>query len=88
MHLTDLDRLKGYERGAVDYISVPVVPELLRAKVSVFAELHRKSHQLEMLNAELRRLSGSLIATQDEERRRIARELHDGLGQELTRGQR
>ena len=47
VHLTDLDRLKGYQRGAVDYISVPVIPELLRAKVSVFAELHRKTHQLE-----------------------------------------
>ncbi len=48
VHLTDLDRLKGYQRGAVDYISVPVVPELLRAKVSVFAELHRKTRQLEV----------------------------------------
>ena len=57
VHLTDLDRLKGYQRGAVDYISVPVVPELLRAKVSVFAELHRKTLQLETLNRELRRLS-------------------------------
>jgi signal transduction histidine kinase len=84
VHLTDLDRLKGYQRGAVDYISVPVIPELLRAKVSVFAELHRRAQQLEMLNRELRRLSSSLIAMQDEERRRIARELHDGLGQELT----
>ncbi len=37
-----------------------------------------------MLNSELRRLSSSLIATQDEERRRIARELHDGLGQDLV----
>lgn len=53
VHLTDLDRLKGYERGAVDYISVPVVPEVLRAKVSVFAELHRKTRQLEALNREL-----------------------------------
>jgi signal transduction histidine kinase len=84
VHMTDVDRLKGYQRGAVDYISVPIVPEVLRAKVSVFAELHRKSHQLETLNHELRRLSASLIATQDEERRRIARELHDGLGQDLT----
>src|SRR5271170_5909115 len=53
VHLTDLDRVRAYERGAVDYISVPVVPELLRAKVSVFAELHRKSRQMEMLNREL-----------------------------------
>jgi signal transduction histidine kinase len=82
--LTDLDRLKGYQAGAVDYISVPIVPELLRAKVSVFAELHRRAQQLEALNGELRRLSSSLIATQDEERRRIARELHDSLGQELA----
>jgi signal transduction histidine kinase len=84
VHLTDIDRLQGYQRGAVDYISVPVVPALLRAKVSIFAELHRKTRQLENLNQELRRLSSALIVTQDEERRRIARELHDGLGQELS----
>src|ERR671922_1316961 len=53
VHLTDLDQLRGYEHGAVDYISVPVIPELLRAKVSVFAELYRKSQQLERLNREL-----------------------------------
>ena len=53
VHLTDVDRLKGYKQGAVDYVSVPVVPELLRAKVSVFSELHRKTRQLEMLNREL-----------------------------------
>jgi signal transduction histidine kinase len=53
VHLTDLDRLKGYQHGAVDYIAVPVIPELLRAKVSVFAELYRKSQQLERLNREL-----------------------------------
>jgi signal transduction histidine kinase len=84
VHLTDLDRLKGYQRGAVDYISVPVIPEVLRAKVSVFAELHRRAQQLRTLNSELRRLSVRLITMQDEERRRIARELHDGLGQELV----
>ncbi len=53
VHLTDLDRLKGYESGAVDYVSVPVVPELLRAKVRVFAELSRKTRELERLNREL-----------------------------------
>lgn len=84
VHLTDLDRLKGYQRGAVDYISVPVVPELLRAKVSVFVELNRQAKQLEALNRELRKLSGHLMSTQDEERRRFARDLHDGIGQELA----
>src|SRR5580698_7353756 len=53
--MTDLDRVKGYEHGAVDYVPVPVVPELLRAKVRVFAELYRKTRQLETLNAELER---------------------------------
>src|SRR5580700_1139024 len=54
VHLTDMDRLKGYARGAVDYISVPIIPDLLRAKVSVFADLHRKTRQMEVLNRELR----------------------------------
>ena len=54
IHLTDLDRLRGYEMGAVDYVPVPVVPEVLRAKVRVFAELYRKTRQLERLNARAR----------------------------------
>jgi signal transduction histidine kinase len=77
IHMTDFDRLKGYQHGAVDYVSVPVVPELLRAKVRVFVELHRKTQQLEALNARMTTL-------QDEERRRIARELHDSVGQLLA----
>jgi signal transduction histidine kinase len=55
VRLTDLDRLKGYELGAVDYIPVPVIPEILRAKVSVFAELYRKTRELEELNRDLER---------------------------------
>ena len=51
--MTDLDRLRGYECGAVDYVPVPVVPEILRAKVSVFADLYRKTRQLERMNDEL-----------------------------------
>ena len=51
IHLTDVDRLRGYEMGAVDYVPVPVIPEVLRAKVRVFAELYRKTRQLEQLNA-------------------------------------
>lgn len=51
--MTEPDRLRGYEAGAVDYVSVPIVPEVLRAKVKVFAELYRKTRELERLNAEL-----------------------------------
>jgi PAS domain S-box-containing protein len=53
VRLTELDRLKGYKSGAVDYIPVPVIPEILRAKVSVFADLYRKTRQLEALNHDL-----------------------------------
>jgi len=55
IHLTDVDRLRAYEMGAVDYVPVPVIPEVLRAKVRIFAELYRKTRQLEQLNLELER---------------------------------
>jgi signal transduction histidine kinase len=50
---SSLDRIKGYQSGAVDYVSVPVEPELLRARVSVFADLYRKTEALERMNIEL-----------------------------------
>jgi two-component sensor histidine kinase/CheY-like chemotaxis protein len=53
IQVSDLDRLRGYEMGAVDYVPVPVVPEVLRAKIKVFTELYRKTRQLGRLNAEL-----------------------------------
>ena len=53
VQVTDIDLLRGYAAGAVDYVPVPVVPDLLRAKVRVFAELYRKTKQLKTLNAEL-----------------------------------
>lgn len=50
---SDLDRVRGYELGAVDYVFVPVVPEILKAKVAVFVELHRKTLELQALNRNL-----------------------------------
>ena len=78
IHMTDMDRLRGYEMGAVDYVPVPVVPEVLRAKVKVFAELYRKTRQLEQLNADLERrvaertaeLEASNAQLRESERRR------------------
>src|SRR6202521_5288190 len=53
IHLTDVDRVRGYEMGAVDYVPVPVIPEVLKAKIKIFTELFRKTRQLETLNREL-----------------------------------
>lgn len=51
--MSDIDRLRGYHSGAVDYMPVPIIPEVLRAKVSVFVDLYRKTEQLRGLNLEL-----------------------------------
>src|SRR5438128_12373350 len=81
IHLTDVDRLRAYEMGAVDYVPVPVIPEVLRAKVRIFAELYRKTRQLEQLNQELERRVAERTAEleastarlmQSEERRSLA----------------
>ena len=45
INITEADYLRGYQMGAVDYVPVPVIPELLRAKVRVFAELYRKTRE-------------------------------------------
>jgi signal transduction histidine kinase len=75
---------RGYEVGAVDYLMKPVVPDVLKSKVSVFVELHRKSERLKESEDKLRRLAAHLISVREEERAHIAREIHDELGQVLT----
>ena len=75
---------KGYAVGAVDYLMKPVVPDVLKSKVAVFVELHRKSERLRESEDQLRRLAAHLISVREEERAHIAREIHDELGQVLT----
>ncbi|MGE5615397.1 MAG: response regulator [Bacillota bacterium] len=94
----DLAMFRGYQAGAVDYIVKPVVPEVLRSKLSVFIGLHDMNR---MLNAELaerslteqrlraseenlRALAAHLQSVREEERTMIARDIHDELGQALT----
>jgi len=89
---------KGYRAGAVDFIAKPVIPEVLRSKLSVFLGLHDMNR---ILNAELaerslseqrlrtseenlRALATHLQSIREEERIHIAREIHDELGQALT----
>jgi signal transduction histidine kinase len=56
VHLTERDLLKGYEYGAVDYLTVPIIPGLLRAKVRVFVDLYRKTAALQREIATRQRL--------------------------------
>ncbi|HZV22197.1 MAG TPA: response regulator [Luteimonas sp.] len=54
VNVTDMDRLRGYKLGAVDYVMVPVIPEILRSKVVVLAELFRKRRELQQANLALK----------------------------------
>lgn len=81
-HVTDVDRLKGYELGAADYVYVPVVPAILRSKVAVLVELHQKRRELQQLNRRLERANADLAAANAElqaETTRELRRLNDGL---------
>ena len=51
---------RGYSLGAVDYILTPVVPEVLRAKVSVFVELFRKTEEVRQQSLRLRQRAAQL----------------------------
>jgi signal transduction histidine kinase len=89
---------RGYRAGAVDYLAKPIVPEVLRSKLAVFiglndmnrmlsAELSERALTEQRLRASeenLRALAGHLESVREEERVRIAREIHDELGQALT----
>ncbi|HEY4355625.1 MAG TPA: ATP-binding protein [Acidobacteriaceae bacterium] len=77
VHLTEMDRIRGYQSGAVDYISVPVVPDVLRAKVSVFAELHRKTRELQALNRNLE----ARVAARSEELRVLNEQLQQRVAE-------
>jgi signal transduction histidine kinase len=82
VNMSELDRLRGYKVGAVDYVHVPVMPEILRGKVSVLVELYSKRRQLQTLNqalqeanAELAEANATLQAEKNRELERLNRHL-------------
>jgi len=77
VHVTDLDRLKGYKVGAVDYVSIPVVPEILRSKVAVLVELYCKRRELRELNRSLAQANERLAEANTTLQAEKTRELKD-----------
>ena len=73
---TDQHVLEGYGTGAVDFLNKPVNPAVLRSKVSVFAELHRKTRAVTLAN--------HALLAEVQERRRAEEQLRD-LNENLER---
>ena len=75
VHISELDRLQGYKLGAVDYVSIPVVPEILHSKVAVLVELYCKRRELRELNRNLalanERLAHDNVALREEKTREL-----------------
>lgn len=76
---------KGYKAGAVDFIRKPFNPDLLRSKVGIFAELHKKNQLLQQQEEKLRIINADLIQlNQSLEQRVLERTLElETLNQEL-----
>ncbi len=95
VNVSDMDRLRGYKLGAVDYVMVPVIPEIMRTKVAVLAELFRKRRELQQANAalhaeksrELDRLNSSLHQANEELAKRN-HELRDEVVERIRAEQR
>jgi signal transduction histidine kinase len=80
-------RIEGLQAGADDYLVKPFTARELLARVKShlnLARIRRESAEIERKSEQLRDLSQRLLRAQDEERKRIARELHDSAGQTLT----
>ena len=89
---------RGYKAGAVDYLVKPIVPDILRSKISVFIDLYRynaaltreiaerKAIEEDLRRAEerVRAFAAHIESVREDERTRLAREVHDELGQTLT----
>lgn len=77
VHLTDIDQRKGYEMGAVDYVQIPVIPEILRGKVQALVQLYRQRVELSLLNKKLVAANAELAKAHEELKAENTRELQE-----------
>jgi signal transduction histidine kinase len=63
---------KGYRAGAVDFIRKPFKPEILRSKVAIFAELHKKNQLLRQQEEKLQAINNDLVLLNQDLERRVA----------------
>lgn len=75
VQVSDLDQRKGYEMGAVDYVQIPVIPEILRGKVQALVQLYLQRAELSRLNQELAAANAELEKAHDELKAQNMREL-------------
>jgi signal transduction histidine kinase len=83
--------LRGYGAGAVDYLTKPLNPEVLKSKVGVFVDLFKATRALAAANNALeleirqrKELEKLVLTISEREQQRIGQDLHDGLCQHLT----
>lgn len=67
----EMNRLKGYQRGAVDYLFTPVIPQILQNKVAIFVELAKKNLQLQYQTRQLEEYNRDLQVQQMRDLKRI-----------------
>ena len=84
LQVTELDQRKGYEMGAVDYVQIPVVPDVLRGKVHALVQLYLQRAELSRLNRELAVTNAQLAKAHEELKAQNMRELKQ-LNQTLER---
>jgi DNA-binding response OmpR family regulator len=81
MGKTETEMFQGYALGAIDYMMKPYRPAVLRAKVSVLIDLHRKNEDITRLNEDLTRKANELVmlnmklALENEKHKRAMEEL-------------
>ena len=81
LYADEMHRLKGYQKGAADYLLTPVIPQVLQTKVGVFVDLTRKNLELQAKTEELARLNQALRVQRRADLERINRELEQEVAE-------